>query len=64
VIAGIAAAVLSGGTADLLIAMSIMGVITGIIQLICAVMEYKQAEKELEFAKKKFILNKIFAIVE
>jgi hypothetical protein len=45
VIAGIAAAVLSGGIAVPLIVMAIMGVITGLIQLICAIMEYTQAEK-------------------
>jgi hypothetical protein len=62
--AGIAAMVLSGGAAASLIAMAIMGGITGIIQLVCAVLEYKQAEKKLQLADKRFTLNKILAIVE
>jgi uncharacterized membrane protein len=64
VIAGIAATVLTGGAAGPLVAMAIMGAITGIIQLVCAIMEYKQAEKELQLAKDRFALNKILAVVE
>jgi ABC-type transport system involved in cytochrome bd biosynthesis fused ATPase/permease subunit len=64
IVAGIAASILTGGAAAPAIAMAIAGIITGIIQLVCAVLEYKQAEKELELAEKRFVLNKILAVIE
>jgi hypothetical protein len=64
VVAGIAATILSGGTAAPLIAMAIVGIVTGIIQLVCSVLEYLQAEKELTLAQARFSLNKILALIE
>jgi hypothetical protein len=64
IVLGIVVSVLSGGTLAPAIAMAIVGVIMGAIQLACAILEYQQAEKAMEVAEKRLALNKMLAVIE
>ncbi|MDR1232883.1 MAG: hypothetical protein LBJ75_01290, partial [Puniceicoccales bacterium] len=64
IVAGIALTVVTGGGGAPAAAMAIAGALAAIVQLVCAVLEYKQAEKELNLAQSRFVLNKLLALVE
>jgi hypothetical protein len=63
-VASIALTIVTGGAPAPILAMAIMGIVTGIAAIVGGVFEILQGIRDLQTVEKRFELNKLVALVE